>query len=241
MLRGLYAAATALNAAQQKHELTTANLAHLNQTGYRAKGVVFETFDRAVGHASPPTGDLNGTRLSKVYYDFQTGPIEHTGNPFDLALENDAYFTLTTPNGGTVHTRAGSFRLTPEGRLVSPTGYSLQGDDGQPIVVQPGNEYTIGTDGTITVDGAIAGRIRLVRFGKPERLEQVGPTLFRAPNGAELQQVDRGVQQGYREGSNVKPANAMIELISESRYFEASQRALRTIAESIQLNTRPQQ
>ncbi|MCX7666092.1 MAG: flagellar hook-basal body protein [Gemmataceae bacterium] len=240
MFRGLYAAATAMNAAQQKHEQTTANLAHLNQTGYRAKGVVLETFDRAIGHDTPPTGDLNGTRLSKVYYDFQTGPIEHTGNPFDLALENDAYFSLLTPEGRVVHTRAGSFRLTAQGRLVNPSGYSLQGDDGLPVTVPLGNTYTIGTDGTITVDGAAVGRIRLVRFGRPDRLEQVGPTLFRATNGVELQQVEQGVQQGYREGSNVKPANAMIELISESRYFEASQRALRTIAEAVQLNTRPQ-
>jgi flagellar basal-body rod protein FlgF len=32
----------------------------------------------------------------------------------------------------------------------------------------------------------------------------------------------------------------MVRLIVASRYFDAAQRALRTISESVQLNTRPQ-
>ena len=44
---------------------------------------------------------------------------------------------------------------------------------------------------------------------------------------------------GYREGSNVDPAQAMVKMIIGARYYEAAQRSLRTIAESLQLNTRP--
>jgi flagellar basal-body rod protein FlgF/flagellar basal-body rod protein FlgG len=32
----------------------------------------------------------------------------------------------------------------------------------------------------------------------------------------------------------------MVNMIAGTRYYEAAQRALRTIAESVQLNTRPQ-
>jgi flagellar basal-body rod protein FlgF len=68
----------------------------------------------------------------------------------------------------------------------------------------------------------------------------VGPTLFRAGNQAGIQFVTGNVSQGVRESSNVNSAQAMVEMIAGSRYFEAAQRALRTLAESIQLNTRPQ-
>ena len=48
------------------------------------------------------------------------------------------------------------------------------------------------------------------------------------------------VQQGYREGSNVNAPQTMAGMIASTRYYEAAQRALRTISESVQLNTRPQ-
>jgi flagellar basal-body rod protein FlgF/flagellar basal-body rod protein FlgG len=48
------------------------------------------------------------------------------------------------------------------------------------------------------------------------------------------------VRQGYREGSNVNPASAMVGMIASNRYYDAAQRALRAIGESVQLNTRPQ-
>jgi flagellar basal-body rod protein FlgF/flagellar basal-body rod protein FlgG len=47
------------------------------------------------------------------------------------------------------------------------------------------------------------------------------------------------VLQGFREGSNVQPADAMVRLIIGSRYYDAAQRSLRAISESVQLNTRP--
>src|SRR5207302_1520572 len=46
--------------------------------------------------------------------------------------------------------------------------------------------------------------------------------------------------QGYRELSNVQPATELVAMIRNSRYFEAAQRALRTLSESVQLNTKPQ-
>jgi flagellar basal-body rod protein FlgF/flagellar basal-body rod protein FlgG len=37
----------------------------------------------------------------------------------------------------------------------------------------------------------------------------------------------------------VQPADALVRMLIGTRYYEAAQRSLRTIAESIQLNTRP--
>ena len=60
------------------------------------------------------------------------------------------------------------------------------------------------------------------------------------PPDAPPQEATGRVMQGYREGSNVNAAEAMVSIVAATRYYEAAQRTLRTIAESVQLNTRPQ-
>jgi flagellar basal-body rod protein FlgF len=238
MIRGLYAAATALDAATLKQDVVSENLAHVNTPGFRAQGTVFETFDRALDRAFAPVGDIVGTRIVEGYTDFRPGGLQQTGHPYDLAITSDAFFAVTTPSGP-AYTRNGTFRITPDGQLLTHDGYAVQGRDG-PVRLPPGAaRVSISPNGTITADGTESGRIRLVRFDAPQRLTRAGPTLFRAPDEAGLRPAETGILQGARESSNVSAPQSMIDLIVQNRYFDASQRALRTIADSIQLNTRP--
>lgn len=239
MLRGMYAATTALDAAGQRQEQIAHNLAHISTPGYRARGSTFETFDRALNRADPPTGDILGTRPTGTYFDFKPGAVQQTGHPYDLAITNDSFFVLNTPEGP-VYTRNGTFRLTPTGDLQSQDGYAVQGAGGTTITVPAGASFVnVSANGTVSADGANVGQIRLARFNDPTKLTAAGPTLFKAPDEAGLQEVDSGIVQGFREHSNVNAASSMVELIDVARYFDAAQRALRTIAESIQLNTKP--
>ena len=80
--------------------------------------------------------------------------------------------------------------------------------------------------------------MRVVRFADPSKLNSVSPTHFAAPAGVTPQPAVARIQQGFREGSNVDPARAMVGMIASTRYYEAAQRALRAIAESVQLNTK---
>jgi flagellar basal-body rod protein FlgF len=68
----------------------------------------------------------------------------------------------------------------------------------------------------------------------------VGTTLFSAPPGVTPQEGGGLVRQGYRENSNVQVVNEMVSMIAGMRHFEAAQRALRTLSESVQMHTRPQ-
>ena len=61
-----------------------------------------------------------------------------------------------------------------------------------------------------------------------------------APAGAQPQAGTARVQQGYREGSNVQPANEMVAMIAGMRQYEAAQRALRSLSETMQMSTKPQ-
>lgn len=239
MFRGLYAAATALDAAQRAHEATADNLANSSTPGFRQRGVRFETFDRLLGRDVPPTGDIVGTQLVSTFNDFKPGPLQTTGNPYDLALsEPDQFFVVQGPDGP-MYTRDGAFRVTADGRVMTQSGYRLLGENG-PIEVPPNAvNVNFATDGSVTADGTPADRLRVVRFDDPSRLTAVGPVHFTALPDVTPATADPRVMQGAREGSNVNPAQAMVGMIAGTRYYEAAQRALRAIAESVQLNTRP--
>lgn len=239
MLRGLYSAASGLESATEYQDVTAHNLANTSTPGYRQRGLISETFDRVLGRTLTPTGDVVGTRVAGAYHDFRPGPIQHTGYPFDFALsEPDQFFTLDGPNGR-LYTRNGSFRLTPQGELLSQSGYPVRGEDG-PIRVPPETvRLDITQDGTVIADGNPAGRIRPVRFADLSQLTAAGPTLYAAGPGAGPQAADGRILRGYKEGSNVQPADAMVRMILSTRFFDAAQRSLRTISESLQLNTRP--
>jgi flagellar basal body rod protein FlgG len=242
MIRGLYSAASGLVVASEQQEVTAYNLANATSPGYRERGLVFESFDRVLGRTLEPTGDLTGAHTLQAFHNFRPGPLQQTGNPYDLALgDSDRFFVLTGPNGP-LFTRNGTFYRTSQGNLVSPGGYTLQGENGTPISFEPeANRITIASDGSVTADEQPIGNVRVVRFTNPQQLTAAGPTLYSAPETAGLTPAPSRVLQGYREGSNVQPADAMVRLIIGQRYYDAAQRSLRAISESIQLNTRPSQ
>jgi flagellar basal body rod protein FlgG len=239
MFRGLYAAATALDAAQRAHNATADNLANVSTPGFRQRGVRYETFDRLLGRDDPPTGDIVGTQLVSTFTDFKPGPLQLTAHPFDLALsEPDQFFVVQGPDGP-MYTRDGAFGITADGRVQTQSGYPLLGDSGPVEVPANTANMTVASDGSIAADGVPVGRLRVARFDDPSRLTAVGPVHFTAPADVVPQAAEPRVQQGYREGANVNAPQAMVGMIAATRYYEAAQRALRTIAESVQLNTRP--
>lgn len=239
MLRGMYSAASALVAASEQQEVTAYNLAQASTPGYRERGLVYETFDRVLGRVNSATGDLTGTHVQQVYHVFTPGPLKQTQHPYDLALgEADRFFVLSGPNGP-LYTRNGTFFRTARGELVSQAGYPLQGVTGTISFPPDTTRLTIASDGTVTADGEEVGQVRVVRFRNLRELTAAGPTLYTANADAGLENAPGQVLQGFREGSNVQPADAMVRLIIGTRYYEAAQRSLRTIAESLQLNTRP--
>lgn len=115
-------------------------------------------------------GALGGTRL-----DLSTGSTEQTGNPFDLAIEGDAFFEVQYAKQ-TLYTRNGNFHRASNGQLVTAQGDAVLGDQG-PLLV-PSGPVSVGPDGTISVDGAIAGKLKLARFLPGTDLEAVGTSYY---------------------------------------------------------------
>jgi flagellar basal-body rod protein FlgF/flagellar basal-body rod protein FlgG len=210
----------------QALETIANNLANVSTAGFRARHNTFSSILATTG-TSPLSvinqdandyGVLSGTRL-----DASQGALERTGNDLDLAMEGPGYFSVQTATGP-VYTRGGNLRVSPQGQLITPAGDPVLGDNGPITIV--GAPVSISADGTISVNGAIAGRLKLVEFAPTMDLQSVGGTYYTAPAGAAHAARDSQVRQGMLESSNVNPVTSVVELITAQREVETMRRVL---------------
>jgi len=226
MNSGYYAACTGLIARTESLETIANNLANVSTTGFRGRHNMFSSVLAATGHnalsvLNQDTNDygvLGSTRL-----DTTQGALERTGNDLDLAIEGPGYFAVQTANG-TAYTRGGNFRVSPQGQLTTSAGDPLLGDNGPIAVV--GSPLSISSDGTISVAGAIAGRLKITEFAPSVDLQNVGSSYFTAPAGTGAAATGSNVRQGMLESSNVNPVTSVVELITAQREVETMRRVL---------------
>lgn len=242
MLEGLYSAATALSAAQVNQDIVSENLAHMNVPGFRKLIPSFESFDQVLQQSGEATG-LRGRGVIADHSttDFSAGPMAHTGRSLDVAINGDGFFAVETAEGEPLYTRNGVFFLSEDGTLTNSTGMSVLGENGT-FTIPAGHspsDIVIGQDGTVSVRGETLGKLRLVSFNDKSQLERAGTTLFRPLNGAAPEASVAGVAQGMREQANVSAIDEMVQMIKGARHYEAAQRALKSIDDSISNNTDP--
>jgi flagellar basal-body rod protein FlgF len=197
------------------------NLANTGTSGYRAEHTEFETVLERSGE--PRT--LAFVQDRGMIRDLAPGPLEQTGDTFDLAISGDAYFTLRTPEGER-YTRAGHFGVDAENRIVTSDGAFLLGEDGQPVVLpeRPG-KVAIAADGTITTDEDISGRVVLVRFAQPLAMRREMGSRY-AADEVPQPAPDAAIMQGWIEQSNVQPIREITLMIDTQRAFESSIRLI---------------
>jgi flagellar basal-body rod protein FlgF len=224
---GFYAACTALMARSQTLDQVANNLANVSTPGYRAQHDSFRSM-----FATSSGAPLSGLNLAVNDYsvlggnqlDLSQGSLEKTGNDTDLAIEGKGFFAVQTA-GGQLFTRDGNFHVSPKGELVTSAGDTVLGTDNRPIPIV-GAPISVGPDGTISVNGALAGQLKVVDFPAGTPLAAVGKTYYSAPDKTAVPDAESSVQQGMLESSNVNPVASSVELITVQRYAELMQRAL---------------
>ncbi len=224
MLRGLYAAATGMEAAANAHEVTSRNLAHASVPGFRKMLMSFEALQNP--RARKAEEDLSGARVNNPAHDFSAGPLNRTGAPLDLALDGEGFFVIEGPQGP-LYTRSGTFELNGEGELVTPDGFPVSSSSGTLTIPPntPASAIVIGADGTVRAGRQELGQIAIRQFSNPQALRAVGATLFEAPADVAAERSTARVVQGAREMSNVSPVNELVNLIAAQRHYEMSQKA----------------
>jgi len=216
MDRGLYIAASGMLAEQIRQDQIANDLANASTPGYKADRTSQHTFG-ALLLANSATGAVVGTQSTAV----QVGNIEtnfspnvgrETGEALDFAISGEGFFAVQTAQG-IRYTRNGQFALDPQGRLVT-----AQGD---PVLDASGRAIT-GTDGVVD-----PRRLGIVNLTNPRK--EGNSLITGTPAGA----AAGSVRAGALETSGADPARAMVDMIASMRAFEAGQKVIQTIDDTL--------
>jgi flagellar basal-body rod protein FlgG len=165
--------------------------------------------------------------IERPWIDYSPGVVHPTGNPLDLALSGNGFFAVDGP-AGPLYTRNGNFRLSADGRLVTPDGYAVRSSSGTPVALDGSKVVEFAADGTIRQDGTLMGRLEIADFTSMASLRKQGSNYFRTDDGSLKPVAPSGtlVEQGKLEASNTGSAEAAVRLVSVMRQFEMLQKAV---------------
>lgn len=254
MDRAMEIAATGMYAQQLCVDVLANNLANVNTTGFKEGEVHFQDLiyeqvrpqgAASTGQAQAPVGiEIGyGTRPVATVRRFSQGELVQTGNPLDIAINGDGFFQVLRPDGKVYYTRDGSFKLSPDGRIVTSDGFALE----PPITIPlDAEEISISKDGMVRVKLAgetepeEVGQIELARFVNPGGLRSVGGNLYEEtvasgeplvgpPGSGKMGEL----HQGYLERSNVDVVGAMVKMIVAQRAYEINSKVIKTSDEML--------
>jgi flagellar basal-body rod protein FlgG len=217
MERGLYIAASGMLAEQVRQNQIANDLANSSTPGYKADRSSQQGFgdlllqNSATGQT---VGSLGmGVTIAKTTTDLSAAPVRDTGEPLDFAIEGDGFFQIRTAQGNRF-TRNGQFMRSSAGLLTDALG--------NPVLSQNGGTITVNADGTVP-----SGSIGVFNVTNARK---AGDALF---TGTANGTATGTVRSGALEGSGTDPAQSMVEMIASYRAYEAGQKVIRTIDETL--------
>lgn len=241
----MYTAAAGMMAQQVQIDVISNNMSNAGTPGYHRDEVALRSFPQMLmTRLEKPSGNLRhqitevigpvetGSVVDGISTSDRDGTLQETGNPFDLALRGDVYFTVRDPGGEVFYTRNGGFMPDDRGRLVTPLGMAVLGENNgrqEEIYVTDGI-LEVNRNGTlvggVNAQGQTIPRLSLVAGRAPgDNWHKIGDTLYQSDTpagGADNYEV----YQGYREGSNVNPVAEMVRMIAAMRLYEANQKVI---------------
>ncbi len=234
---GYYAALTGLVSKFEALNLAANNFANIGTTGYKAQEDFYSTVAATMGNAN--VGPLNQAVnnygvLAGATSNLNPGPIQATGNPLDIALQGPGFLVAKTASGDRF-TRNGSLHVNAKGELMSAQGDPImglvpkpKGKPGEGPIKIPRGSLTVSPTGVISVNGSLAGQLKIVNFPHSTPLKLEGDGYYNAPAKAETLATDPQVKQGALESSNVNPMREMVSLILLQRETQMLQKAVST-------------
>ncbi|MGH9612551.1 MAG: flagellar basal-body rod protein FlgF [Bryobacteraceae bacterium] len=220
------AAASGMRARMESLEMLGNNIANASSSGFKADREFYGLY------VSPEAADSqSGTATTELpvmerqWTDFSQGSLTPTGNPLNVALTGEGFFTVSSSNA-VLYTRDGDFRLDPSGQLETQQGYAVLDSSGKPVHLNPAKPSDVSPDGTIRQDGQVAAKLGVVRFTDANALAKRGGLYFQANAQLKPEASSARVEQGALESANVPPAEVAVRLVGVMRQFEMLQRAL---------------
>ena len=216
-------------ALERQMDVVSNNIANINTNGFKSDGPLFEEYIKTSARENSFNGKDSTVRFVQdrgIWHDMGSGSMQQSGNPLDVAIDGEGFLVAQTP-GGERYTRNGALQINSQGQLVNSEGSVIAGENG-PIVYQPSDRnIAISKDGRITVnEGASSktegfrGKLRVVRFARPQDLVKDGSSNFSAPGGMTPEPVTNArLNQGVVEKSNVNGIIEMTRMIEITRTY----------------------
>ncbi len=231
---GLYSGAAGMRVGQDYQSLVTENLAMQSVPGYKQALPVFTTDMQLSSNGSlTPSGNPAAIHMTRVT-DFSQGPIQPSTSPYHLAVEGKSFFEVKEADGTTTYTRNGAFTVSPTGQILTSDGAAVCGSGGSPLTVDPtkASQATIGSDGTISINGTSSGKFDLAHFkNAAASLTPIAHGRYLAQPGTPQEGAAAGDQilSNSLEGSNSNPVEAMADMIQASRLYEANSKSIAAV------------
>lgn len=245
MIKALSTAATGMQAQEARLDQISSDMSNMNTTAYKRgrtefQDLMYQNVKDAGGEAGvnqAPVGVQIGTgvKVSAAYAIHEQGPTKITNGMLDMAINGDGFFTIQLPNGTIAYTRDGSFKPNSQGQVVTSNGYPLV-----PNIQIPQGTANISITNTGQVSAMNStgqeqtlAQLTLVNFINPGALKRLGDGLSigTVASGPPVQGTpgENGlgnIQQGALEGSNVKPTEAVMDMITTQRVYESNARIM---------------
>jgi flagellar basal-body rod protein FlgF len=203
-------------------DVIATNIANAGTPGYRAERTIFSDYLVHEPGGALPSGEtaLTYSADRATYRERQAGSLTHTGDPLDLAITSDGYFTVQTANGPRL-TRSGHFSLSASGGIVDVNGNALLDGTGQPIQVgATDTRLSVAADGTISSDNGQVGKVAVVSVADPFKVKSEGGRLLSAVDTTTSPAAAPKIVQGAIEESNVQPTLEVTRMMTDVREFQ---------------------
>ncbi|MFH2047323.1 MAG: flagellar basal-body rod protein FlgG [Pseudomonadota bacterium] len=254
MLRGMWSAASGMDAQKMMIDVISNNLANVNTVGFKKsrpdfQDLMYQTMSQ--GGSTTSSGDQipagiqvgMGTMPVSVQKMFMQGDFKESKNELDMAIEGKGFFKVIS-NDEEVYTRAGNFKMDKDGNVCTANGEKLQ-----PAMSIPADTISISIDGTGTVTtfdssgtGNVVGVIELYSFANPAGLFSKGHNLYgktdasgEAVSGTPGSEGLGTIAQGFIEMSNVDVVEEMVAMIMAQRAYEVSSKSIQTADNMLQM------
>ncbi|TCS37713.1 flagellar basal-body rod protein FlgG [Paucimonas lemoignei] len=217
---GFTIAALSMTNDMQRLSSISQNLTNALTPGYKREIPLTAAFASMVSGNGAFSADLPS---ASGQIDMKQSALRHTGNPLDLAIENNGFFEIIR-DGKAYYTRQGNFTLDPTGRLVTQSGDIVNGVSGDIRLTT--SQPTIDSQGNVIENGKPIGQLKIVHFEDPRMLQAVGEGKFLQAGAAIKAEEKIALRQSHLETSNVNTAAEMVKMIETMRHFETGQKII---------------
>ena len=253
MIRSLWTGTTGMHGQQLNIDVIANNLANVNTPGFKRDAQLFKeyltSYEKEPGTITVPRipasiesfydvqgGDKSYVDLDGTFTDYSQGALKQTGNNLDCALEGDGFYEVLAPEGVRL-TRNGNFNIDAEGKLVTKQGLPVlsagsPGQDPAGRIIKMGDgkgNITVSPNGEIFEGSQNIAKLSMLTVTNKDSLQKTGSNLYGFRENLQPDIVvatEAKVHQGWTEGSNVNPVREMTEMISATRTFETTQKAI---------------